>query len=287
MAKRIVKKGEAAQGESIVVEARMPAAGSRETLGERDDLLGAEEELGSPGGESLALSEAEEIVASAESRAKEIIAAARAEAERVLAQAKADADAQRARTGSEIEARRESLERDVRAQVQGQYSGRYAEAVGALENAASDLRRRQEEYLASIERPAYELVLAIARQLLLAEPGRSPALIAGLIAHAFHLLKPEQVLMVHVSPTVFERLTTDELLASALTGAGIRWDKVDLEFDENLRNDQFIAEVNGASVSFDLESALARMADHLGGLESGAEPVDMVGGMVEAEGAGV
>ncbi len=92
------------------------------------------------------------------------------------------------------------MERETRSLLEAEYRERYLAAVTALEDAAAELRTGQEAYLAQLERPAFELVLAIARQLLGSELSRAPRFIGRMIAEAFLLLKPEQVAAVAVHP---------------------------------------------------------------------------------------
>ena len=147
--------------------------------------------------------------------------------------------------------------------MEKQYLERYGAALRALETAGAELRTRQDDYLKDIEQPAFSLVLAVARQVLGAELARPQAYVGPLIARAFSLLKPEQVVVVALHPATFNAVTSDPTLLSALPAAGISVKRVELTIDESLKPDQFSARINGVSIDFDLSASLAKVLAHL------------------------
>jgi len=163
----------------------------------------------------------------------------------------------------DLESQRETLEREARERVEAEYRERYLAAVTALEAAAAELRNEHEEYLKQIEPPAQRLVLAIARQLLGAELSRSPEFVAGLIARAFQLMKPQQVVHVALDVETHRRLEEDELLTGTLRRAGIKSELVEIKADEALAPGQFTAEVAGMSVDYDLDEVIAELTTQI------------------------
>lgn len=266
---KVVKAGQAQAQQAVVLSARMPQLGpAGNGLGPDDEYFG-DAGCAAAGQSALdpeaaqAQSQAQEILALASIQARQELHAAQLEAGRLLAEAQAQCQTMLATAEADIAGRRERLEHETRAQLEAEYSARYLAAMLALEGAAADLRAQQEAYLAQLERPAFELVLAIARQLLGSELSRSPQFIGCMIARAFQLLQPEQVAIVAVNPLVFQQLAADGMLHQALSRAGIKPERIELEIDETLRPDQFSLRVSGMHLDYDLSSALEEMLAHL------------------------
>lgn len=269
MSGKVLKAGQAQAGDAIILNARLLPR--LDAAGYIDD---ADTEELEPGygvtglGEDTpeifeAKSQAQEILDLASAQANRIISAAEDEGSQILADAQEQAAALIQSTTTELDAKRAEMERSLHQQLSAQYSQRYLAAVTALEAAAQDLRAKQEEYLEQIEQPAFQLVLAIAKQLIGGELNRAPELLGAMVAQAFHLLKPEQVALVAVHPQTFECLAMDEMLNSALNQAGIKPERVELEIDETLRPDQFSLRLGGMRLDYDLSAAIAEMIEHL------------------------
>lgn len=257
--KRTVLKGkQATQGQDFLVEARKPEstppAGSGAARAKRPEKHSPAAAHGAVADEP-GRTPADELLDEARWEAAKIVDQAQTETQTLRRETAAELKALREQTTAELQTLRDGLLSQLRQELEREYQERYAAAVKALEGAAAELRGHQEDYLKQIERPALELVLAVARQLLAAELRTAPEAITGLIIRAFQLLKPEQVVVVHVSAPAFERLSADQLLAQALAEAGIRPGLVELAVDETLSAEQFVARVNGVSVSYDLSAA--------------------------------
>jgi len=275
MPERVIKGGRAFEGDEFVVipsatdsvdsppdreippESNLPEG----TPGQADPVSddGAEYQLPS----EKARSEAEKIRAEAEEMAQEI--ATQAEAEALARREKTEDELQQMMesTLKDLETQRESLERETRTRLEQEYRERYQQAIVSLEKSAADLQAKREEYLAQIEEPAMQLVLAIARRLLGAELSRSPRFVAELIGAAFHLLKPEGMVHVELHPATFHLLSEDTLLVNSLRESGINPDLVELAIDETLKPDAFRARVGGMSVDYDLDTVIDELVNHV------------------------
>lgn len=269
--KSILKKGQAEEGREVCVEPAinpcdLPLAvpGGADYEDELEGGPGFSGSLDSdPGETEFTGSDADLAVAEARYEAAAILARARDESQKITAEAQAEAARFRDAAEREINARREALEREVAAALGSEYAGRYLAAICALEAAAQELRDGRREQLKALEQDAFQLVLAIARQLLGAEPERNPGFLAALIARAFLLLNPDQAAQVHLHPETYERLTQDPLLLEALGEAGIRPERIALEPDQTLSPDQFSLRVNGVSIDYDLTESLGEIIEHL------------------------
>jgi flagellar biosynthesis/type III secretory pathway protein FliH len=210
-----------------------------------------------------AQSAAEQIKAEAQQQAAELVAQAAQAAEALRNQAEEEA-AQLLQAAEDSVAQREAqLEQRIRQQLAQEFQERYLKSLQALEGAAADLDKRQEEYLEAIEQPAFELVLAVARQVLgreLADPAGS---LPALIAQAFQLLRPQQPLQVFVSPATFQSLAESELFADALARGGVRPERIELEIDSALGEGQFRAESAGSYIACDLPALMEELSAHL------------------------
>lgn len=276
MSERILKSEQAREGEEYKVSVRQPVArpakgaqpldkmdlgsptaGVKEAAGERSKKL--DYQLPS----DRARSEAERIVDEAEQMAQEIAAEARAEAITLKEQAEGEVSSLRELASSELAAKRENLEAETRSQLEAEYRERYQQAVVSLEQAAIELREKQAEYLAAIEQPALKLVVAIAQQLMGTELSRSPETIAAMVARACELLKPEQVAAVTVCPAAHSALTEDAVLQGALREVGVSPERVELVADEALAPGKFSVCVNGMSIDYDIQQAVAEVIEQL------------------------
>jgi hypothetical protein len=266
---KVVKAGQAQEQETVVVSARMPQLSHADEREQYDAELSLDEgfDLERQYADEPEITEAQaraqEILSLAATQARQALSAAQAEASETLAAAAAQRAEMLDTAAAEIANRQDRMERETRSHLEAEFSERYLAAMTALEGAAADLRARQEEYLALIERPAFEMVLAIARQLLGAELSRAPQFIGQLIAQAFMMLKPEQVALVAVHPLTFQNLIMDDMLHDALNHAGIKPERVELEIDETLRPEQFSLRVSGMRLDYDLSSAIDEMLAHL------------------------
>ena len=210
-----------------------------------------------------AQSAAARIKAEAEEHAAELIAQAAEAAEALKSKAEVDAARKLESAESAIAQREEQLRQQIRSELNKEYQERYLKALQALEGAAAEIAAHQAEYLAAIEQPAFELVLAIARQALGRELADAQRSLPALIARAFQLLQPQQPLTVFVGPAAFQQLSDSALFADALTQAGVRPERIELEIDSALGEGQFRAESGGSSVVCDLPALLDEITGHL------------------------
>lgn len=269
MSGKVLKAGQAQAGDAVVLSARLLARLDTEDYADGDNATDIARGFGSPGQVEEdpelyeAKSQAQQIVDLALGQAHQTLSTAQAQARQTISDAQAQAAALIQSTQEELDAKREALEDSVRQQLCTEYSERYVAAVTALEAAASELYAKQAEYLGQIEQPAFQLVLAIARQLIGGELSRAPEFIGAMIAQAFHLLKPEQVAVVSVNPQTFQLLVVDEMLNVALSQAGIMSERVELAIDETLVPGQFSMRINGMHLDYDLQAAIDQMIEHL------------------------
>lgn len=262
MQDRIIKGGRSVEGDEFVVSicrtgTPPPEEADAQPAPEVDAAAG-EQQLS-----AQALDAAERIRSEAEQMASEIAQQARAAAERQRAQTEDELAELMETTLRELETQRENIERETRTKLEQEYRDRYRQAVAALEAAAAGLGTHRDAYLAEIEQPAFNLVLAIARQLLGAELTRSPRFIAEMIKEAYKLLRPENVVQVALHPATFHLLSEDALLTGVLREAGIAVDRVELTIDETLKPAAFTARLGGVCVDYDLDTAIAELAEHL------------------------
>lgn len=266
---KVVKAGQAQEQETVVVSARLPqlAPMDSEDQASAEFLQDEDFDNAAPFARSPEVAEAQtraqEIISAATAQARQTLSTAQAQASQALSSGKSQSAALLEAAEQDIAARKNSLEREIRAELEAEYRERYLAAVTALEGAAADLRGQQDEYLAQLERPAFELVLAIARQLLGGELARAPQFIGRMIAQAFVLLKPEHVALVAVHPVTFQQLVMDDMLHDALKQAGIKPERVELEIEETLRPDQFSLRVSGMRLDYDLSATLDELLAHL------------------------
>ena len=254
MKERILKRERTKKGDEFMVAAQQVA--STELSGDVGSLTAQlEGEAGLPEDPD----QAEQLLVKAEQQAQSIAGRAEEEAQQLRRQADEETRQLREAAAAELAQKRRVMEGEIRRELETQYGERYSAAVTALEAAAADLRERQEQYLAQIEQPALSLVLAIGRQLLGAELSRSPEFIAGLIARAFQLMKPQQVVYVALDAEIHRRLEEDELLTGALRRAGIKPELVAITADEALAPGQFTAEVGGMSVDYNLDEVITEL----------------------------
>jgi flagellar biosynthesis/type III secretory pathway protein FliH len=272
----ILKRERAQQGQAVHLEAR-PALGQAFEPMLPGGSGNLEVELAAPTpvravpvrqtvmeqAQQEALSAAEQIRAEAEQMAAEIAGQAAQEASEIIERTTEEISLMRQAAEEELAARRAQLEQQVRAELSTEYQERYLKALQALESAAAKIQKSQAEYLAALETPAFELVLGIARQVLSRELGDAALSLPALIAQAFHLLKPQQPLTVRVGPVTFQQLSESELFAHALTSAGVRLERVELEIDSALGEGQFRAESAGSYIDCDLPALLSELTAHL------------------------
>lgn len=266
MAERILKGEQAKQGDKIVVAARQLAA--RRAATADDQPLQRPAQPPADGGASEtgvdpALSEAERIVADAEQMAQEIAQQAEHEASRKREELESEIEQLIDSTTRELETQRESIERETRQRVEAEYRERYLAAITVLEQAAADLRTQRERYLDEIEQPAFQLVLAVARQLLMREPSRSPEFIAALIGRALAILRPDRPVTVSLAPEVFALLSDDSMLVEALSSGGVEPAQVELAGSPDLQPGQFRARCDGSVVEYDLTTAVDELIQQL------------------------
>ena len=195
--------------------------------------------------------------------AAEIADQAAQEASEIKERTTEEINRMRAEAEEELAARRAMLEQQVRSELTKEYQERYLKSLQALEGAATEIKRNQEQYLTAMESPAFELVLGIARQVLGRELSDAARSLPALIAQAFHLLKPQQALTVRVAPATFQQLTDSELFTEALASAGVRLERVELEIDPALGEGQFHAESAGSYIECDLPALLEEVTEHL------------------------
>jgi flagellar biosynthesis/type III secretory pathway protein FliH len=276
MSERILKSDQAREGAEYKVSVRPPAARPAKEAQPLDKM-----DLGSPAAgakkaskersiepeyqlpSDRARSEAERIVDEAEQMAQEIAAEARAEAITLKEQAEGEVSSLRELASSELAVKREKLEAETRSQLEAEYRERYQHAVVSLEQAAKELREKQAQYLADIEQPALKLVVAIAQQLMGIELSNNPETIAVMVARACELLKPEQVATVTVCPAAHTALTEDALLQGALRESGVSPERVELVASEALAPGKFVVRVNGMSIDYDIQQAVAEVIEQL------------------------
>jgi len=281
MKERILKGEQAKQGDKVVVAARQLS--KRQLDGSQGASRSRAPEPTDGVSEAIdqfpdhARSEAERIVADAEQMAQEIAQQAEHEASRKREELESEIEQLIDSTTRELVTQRESIERETRQRVEAEYRERYLAAITALEQAAADLRTRRERYLDEIERPAFQLVLEVARQLLLREPSRTPEFITELITRALLILKPEHLVTIHLHPEVLRTLSEDGMLARALSSAGMNMSQVELAGDSALQPGQFRARCDGSAVDYDLAAAIAeliRQLEHQAELQASAEGED-------------
>jgi len=279
MAENIVKKERTRKGDEYEVQVRPAAADqaaefiSSSEAALQDGPLAeahldriaesspAEEDTGEAIREDTASlqSVAERLVNEAQQQAAELREVAESEIEQLKQRTQEELEQQRQQVERDLSEQRSQLEQQVRAELEQRYQERYAAAVSALEQAASKLGSSQAECLKETEQSAFQLTLAIAKQLLGQELDRAPDFIARLITKAFELLKPAQAATVKLAPVTFQRLAEDDLLQSALAEAGISLSLVDLAIDESLSPGQFAVELGGSNISYDLDQALTEL----------------------------
>jgi flagellar biosynthesis/type III secretory pathway protein FliH len=278
MKERILKGEQAKQGDQVVVAARQLSQRQFDSGHDAQSGRPSEQPSANPGASEQhsaeARSAAEQIVADAEQMAQEIAEQAKQEASRKREEIESEIEQLIDSTTRELETQRESIERETRQRVEAEYRERYLAAITALEQAAADLRTRREAYLEEIEQPAFQLVLEVARQLLLREPSRTPAFVAALITRALAILKPEQLVTVSLNPDVLRTLSEDKTLSGALSAAGLSPSQVELAGDSSLQPGQFRARCDGSAVDYDLATAIAeliRQLEHQAELPAAAE----------------
>ncbi len=278
MAERIVKGELSRLGEAVEVQARRRHVDADAENAEVDES--AIEAASSTEKEhqaklSEAASEAKRLVAEATAQSAQILAEAGSEVDRLKSDWQQQHEQQRQQFEQEMQARRDQLEKEIRAQIEATYRERYEAAARMLESLAAQTRDRQLEFLQSVEDSAFELVLEIAKNVIRRDMRDSRQAITNLIISAFGILKPDKILTVHVNPGIFHLLLEDELFKRGLGEAGIKLDSIDLEIDENLDPNQFVAEVATGRLAFNLEEVLEEMADKLAARkESAAELAD-------------
>jgi len=258
MAERILKRERTRKGDEFTVAAQQVAPAEL-----NGDVGPPAAQLEGEAGSGENPDQAEQLLVKAEQQAQSIAGRAEADAQKLRRQADEEARQLREAAAAELAQKRRVMEGEIRRELETQYGERYSAAVTALEAAAADLRQRQEQYLDQIEQPALNLVLAIARQLLGAELSRSPEFVAGLIARAFQLMKPQQVVHVALDVETHRRLEEDELLTGTLRRAGIKSELVEIKADEALAPGQFTAEVAGMSVDYDLDEVIAELTTQI------------------------
>ncbi len=163
----------------------------------------------------------------------------------------------------EMEQRRTALERDLRGELENEFRERYEQAIRSLESAAANLGQERDKYLQQIEQPALELVVETARQVLGQEIRTDSKFIGGLIVKAFELLRPTEVVNVHVHPATFHLLLENESFNVGLAKSGFNHKLVELEIDETLATDQFRAELGGMRIEFNLQSSISELLEVL------------------------
>lgn len=183
-----------------------------------------------------------------------------------LGQIRAEHEEQLAQTTQqhelEMEQRRTALERDLRGELENEFRERYEQAIKSLENAAADLEKDRDSYLKQIEQPALELVMETARQVLGQEIKTDSKILGNLIVKAFELLKPEEVVNVHIHPATFHLLLDNKSFNVGLAQAGFSHKLVDLDIDETIAPDQFKAELGGMRIEFSLQSAISELLEN-------------------------
>jgi len=215
------------------------------------------------GAEGEGQSQAQGLMEQSRHRSHALLSAAQQEAADLLAEAQQQAALLLAEARQEAEALRGGLEKQVRSELESEYSKRFKAAASALEAAGKELCKRQCEYLERIEQPALSLVLAIARHLIRAEWKQDSSALARMVGAALRQLQPEDVALLYLSPETYAAVSEGAGLSSALSENGVRIGQIRLEADPALSAGQFALSSGNVAVNFDLDNALAEMAAHL------------------------
>jgi flagellar biosynthesis/type III secretory pathway protein FliH len=244
MAATVVKSGQALPGGGVTVGA---AAGP------------APPGLVAPELHSGGASQAAALIGQSRERAQAALEDAESAAARILEGARQEAARLIEAAQAELAQERASLESRVRGEIEAEYRVRFNAAVEAFGLAARQLAQRSESALAQLEESALELVLAIARRLLMCEWEAGPEALARVVAQALSSRQSRELASLALSPEALGALGGAEALAEALRAQGLPPERLRLAEDPRLHRSELRLELPNSVLEFDLEQALAEV----------------------------